>query len=91
MLSNHRNGYAPYRPPQQPAMQSECLKFAEFTTDRKFYTISLKENIRGKFLVITEHSGRNSSIVVPASGLADFARAFAEMAKADAEFQLAQK
>lgn len=85
MFANHNSGFAPYRPPQPPKLQSETLKYAELTAERKFYTVALKENIRGKFLAITEHSGRNSTIVIPHSGLAEFSNLLGEMVKTESE------
>jgi hypothetical protein len=49
--------------------------------ERKNFLFTLGENPRGKFLKITEDvQGRRDTIIVPASGLADFRRALDEVA-----------
>jgi len=41
--------------------------------ERKFYFFDIKENSEGRFLRITEKKDdRRNSIIVPASGVADF-------------------
>lgn len=91
MFTKHNSSWAPYRPPE-PRIQSDTLKTAEVAIDRKTFIFSLKENIRGQCLAITESNGaRRNMIVVPREGLAEFARALAEMIKADSEFEASQK
>ncbi len=54
--------------------------------ERKAFTIALKENPRGRFLSITEDiGGRRDTILIPASGLAEFRRVFDEMVKTAGE------
>jgi len=54
--------------------------------ERKTFIFCLKENPRGRFLRITEDvSGRHQAIIVPTTGLEDFAKlvqAFAKSAEA---------
>ncbi|MDP9291845.1 MAG: DNA-binding protein [Verrucomicrobiota bacterium] len=46
--------------------------------ERKNFVIDLCENNRGKFLRIVEEAhGRRNIVIVPSTGLADFARAIA--------------
>jgi hypothetical protein len=54
----------------------DVLKSEKVSVERKLFFFDLKENERGRFLRITEDvGGRRDSIIVPASGLADFADA----------------
>lgn len=53
-------------------MDSELLN-ETITVERKKFYFYLNENIRGRFLKITEEvSGRRDTIIVPAPGLAAF-------------------
>jgi len=57
----------------------------ELQIERKLFTITLKENPRGRFLRITEDAGnKRNSVIVPITGLEDFQRVINEMAKAAA-------
>lgn len=86
MFANHHFGLAPYRPPQQPRMQSDTLKSAEVQIDHKVFIVSLKENIRGRCLVITEiHRDRKNMVLIPQSGLAEFSNLLGEMVKTESE------
>ena len=54
--------------------------------ERKFITVTLKENPRGRFLRITEETGsKRSTVIIPSTGLEDFKRVINEMAKAAEE------
>jgi hypothetical protein len=67
----------------KPHVSEDTLKTATLQVERKFYVLVLKENVRGRFLRITEEvGGRRDSIMIPASGLEDFAKAFGEMLSA---------
>ena len=67
-----------YQP--RPEVHEDTIKIAEIQVERKIFTLTLKENVRGRFLRITEEGGNNhSSIIVPASGLEDFQRLMNEM------------
>ncbi len=91
MISNERTPHYGRRPYEgqvhqqapRPFVQEDTLKNAEVQIERKFFTISLKENPRGRFLRITEDTGgKRNTIIVPTTGLADFSRIVSEMAKA---------
>lgn len=52
--------------------------------ERKTFLLSLKQNARGRFLRITEDvNGRRDTIIIPATGLDDFKRAFDVMVNAN--------
>jgi len=70
----------PQRPPLRPVVQEDKLKTAELQVERKQFYMTLKENPRGRFLRISEEtSGRHNSIIIPATGLADFCKLLEEM------------
>jgi len=72
-----------YTPPPRPPVNEDTLKSAEVQIERKFFSLTLKENPRGRFLRITEDvGGRRNTIIVPATGLADFKKLLDEMVKA---------
>ncbi|MDR1191154.1 MAG: RNA-binding protein [Verrucomicrobiales bacterium] len=55
-------------------MLDDVLKSEKVVVERKQFFFDLKENERGRFLRITEDvGGRRDMIVVPATGLEDFA------------------
>ena len=63
----------------QDALHSEKVSF-----ERKLFFFDLKENVRGRFLRITEDvNGRRNAIVVPTAGLEDFRRALAAITDRD--------
>lgn len=67
-------------------MNEETLKAAKIQIERKTFILSLKENLRGRFLRITEDvGGRRDTIIVPAPGLDEFKKLLDEMVKAAAE------
>jgi hypothetical protein len=54
----------------------DALKSEKISVERKQFFFDLKENDRGRFLKITEDvGGRRDTIIIPAPGLADFAKA----------------
>ena len=62
------------------------MKSEQLQIERKMFTLSLKENPRGRFLRITEDvGGRYDNIMIPSSGLEKFQRVFDEMAKLASE------
>ena len=72
-----------YQPPIRPFVQEDTIKTAEFQVERKFITVTLKENPRGRFLRITEEAGsKRSTVIIPITGMDDFKRVINEMAKA---------
>ena len=97
MISNERNWpsrqpyrqpyHQPYAPqPPRPFVQEDTLKAGEIQIERKFFSFTLKENPRGRFLRITEEvGGKRQSIIIPATGLGDFQKLLAEMVKASDE------
>ncbi len=91
MISNERPspyGRRPYQDnrypqPPRPFVQEDTLKSAEFQVERKFITVTLKENPRGRFLRITEESGtKRSTVIIPTTGMDNFKRVINEMAQA---------
>ena len=72
-----------YPQPPRPVVQEDTIKSAELQVERKFITVALKENPRGRFLRITEETGgKRNAIIIPITGLDDFKRVINEMAKA---------
>jgi hypothetical protein len=73
--------------PRGPAINSEAgaeqtLKSERIQVERKTFLFSLRENPRGRFLRITEDvGGRRDAIIVPATGLGDFAKIIEEMSR----------
>jgi hypothetical protein len=88
MISNDRPspyGNRPYGTPKPP-LNEETLKSDKVQIERKIFLFALKENLRGKFLRITEDvAGRRDTIIIPAPGLEDFKRVVDEMVKAAGE------
>jgi hypothetical protein len=57
------------------------LSAQEMDVERKHFRIELRENIRGRFLRITEAvAGRRNSVIVPDTGLDDFLAALKNVA-----------
>jgi len=55
--------------------QDQVLECRELEVERKYFRVEVKENDRGRFLRITEESqGRRNTVIVPGTGLAEFAR-----------------
>jgi hypothetical protein len=51
--------------------------------ERKTFTLTLKENPKGRFLRVVENGGSKfCSIIVPVAGLKDFHKLLADMASA---------
>ena len=89
MISNERPspyGRRPYQGqslPPRPFIQEDTIKTAELQIERKLVTITLKENVRGRFLRITEEvGGKRNTVIIPVTGLDDFKRVINEMALA---------
>jgi len=67
----------------KPHVNEDTLKQAQVQIERKTYVFSLKENVRGRLLRITEDTGgKRNSIIIPATGLVEFKNLLAEMIKA---------
>lgn len=59
--------------PSSPSGPDETLRTERLQIERKVFLFALKENARGRFLRITEDvAGRRDTIILPATGLADF-------------------
>jgi hypothetical protein len=70
-------------PASRPGLQEDTLKSEKLQIERKTFVLALKENPRGRFVRITEDvGGRRDTIIVPASGLREFLRAFEQIVKA---------
>jgi hypothetical protein len=88
MISNERSpygsrayGYAP-----KPPVNEDTLKTEKIQIERKTFILTLRENVRGRFLRITEDvGGRRDTIIIPAPGLEDFKKLLEEMVKASNE------
>lgn len=66
-------------------MDRELLS-EQVQVERKTFSFSLKENIRGRFLRITEDvGGRRDTIIVPSTGLAQIRDIIARAVEADTE------
>ncbi|MDB6057075.1 MAG: PurA-like ssDNA and RNA-binding protein [Verrucomicrobiales bacterium] len=90
MISNERpSGYSPsfnQRPyqsdrpydqsaPPRPRVDEDTLKTETIQIERKTFIFTLKENPRGRFLRITEDvNGRRDNVIIPSTGLEDFAK-----------------
>ncbi len=58
----------------------------ELQVERKHFYIEYRENDRGRFLRITEEAhGRRNTIIVPSTGMEDFANAIDEVLQTDGE------
>jgi hypothetical protein len=79
-------GQSQYAQPIRPHVNEDTLMRVELTVERKIFTVTLKENLRGRFLRITEDAGtKRNTVIIPATGLDDFRRLVAEMTKAAEE------
>ncbi len=68
------------------AVEEKLLRSERIQIERKTFTLSLRENPRGRFVRITEDvSGRHDTVIVPAPGLEDFLRLLSEIARTSAE------
>ncbi len=68
--------------PRTPSPE-ETIRTEKLQIERKSFLVALKENPRGRFLRITEDvGGRRDTIILPATGLADFKRIIDEMVRA---------
>lgn len=61
---------------------SELIRSDSIQIERKDFLLVLQDNSRGRFLRITEaNTGRRTFIMIPESGLVEFARVFSEMSE----------
>jgi len=82
--SYHQSSYqSDYQQPPRPHVEEDTLKTMEIQVERKFFILTLKENIRGRFLRITEEvGGKRNTIIIPSTGLDDFQRVMTNMVQA---------
>ncbi len=60
--------------------EERTLRSEKVQIERKTFFLDLKENDRGRFLRITEDvGGRRDRIIMPATGMEDFARALDDL------------
>src|SRR5882762_2858886 len=79
-------GASKYSQQPRPPVQEDTLKSTDLQVERKNFVFALKENPRGRFLRITEDvGGRRDTIIIPATGLEDFARVIETMVKESAD------
>ena len=70
----------------KPQVAEDTLKTDKVQIERKTFVFTLKENVRGRFLRITEDvNGRRDTIIIPATGLEDFKKVFDDMLRSSAE------
>jgi hypothetical protein len=70
----------------KPPVNEDTLKSGQIQIERKTFVFTLKENIRGRLLRITEDlGGRRNSIIIPSTGLEDFKKMLEEMIQASDE------
>ena len=56
-----------------PGSEEKTIRSERVMVDHKMFYLLLKENMRGKFLRVTEESnGKSDTIIIPSTGLADF-------------------
>lgn len=78
MISNERpapdgSRRPPTAGPAKPPVEELILKTETVQIERKKFTLTLKENARGRFLKITEDpDGRRDTVIIPATGLEMF-------------------
>ncbi len=76
MISPHPASSAPGREGHSghvASVEERTLRCDRIQIERKTFTLSLRENPRGRFLRITEDvAGRHDTIIVPATGLEEF-------------------
>ena len=79
--------HQPYSSPApRPPVQEDSLKQMFVQVERKIFSIALKENVRGRFLRITEEANNKfTSIILPISGLEEFQTVINEMIQANKE------
>ena len=63
----------------QPAMDNIIIS-RDLQIERKHFFIEFRENERGQFVRITEEAhGRRNSIIIPSTGLTEFAEKFEDV------------
>lgn len=73
-------------PGSRPPVNEDTIRTEKVQIERKTFVFALKDNPRGRFLRITEDvGGRRDTIIIPATGLDEFAKLIDTMAKQSAE------
>ncbi len=79
---NRARGERSHGAPKAP-VNEETIRSAKIQIERKTFVLALKENLRGRFLRITEDvGGRRDTIIIPAPGLDEFKKLLDEMVQA---------
>ena len=75
------NSDHPYQSvPPKPRVEEDTLRTEKIQIERKTFSFTLKENPRGRFLRITEDvNGRRDNIIIPSTGLEEFAELVSAM------------
>lgn len=82
----YQQAYGMQPPAPRPFVQEDTLKELFVQVERKIFTITLKQNLRGRFLRITEEAnGKRATVIIPDTGLEDFQTVINEMVKATKE------
>lgn len=64
----------------------DTIKSDKVLVERKMFFFDLKENEKGRFLKITEDvNGRRNTIIIPSTGLDEFADVLQDMIEFDEE------
>ncbi len=74
------------------AGSEQPLRSERITIEHKTFYLLLKENMRGRFLRITEESnGKSDTIIIPAAGLEEFGKLINEIVKTSEETPLSSE
>ena len=72
--------------PPRPPIQEDTLKTETVQVERKSFVFTLKENLRGRLLRISEDTnGRRNNVIIPSTGLEEFQKVMAAMVQASKE------
>ena len=67
----------------RPRVEENTLKEVYIQVERKTFRLALKENVRGRFVRLTESTnGRMNSIIIPSTGLHELQTVVNELVKA---------
>ena len=81
LRTERSNYHQPYGAPKPHGFSPEnTLNEKYITVERKTFKVALKENARGRFLRISEHSANHrNGIIIPDTGLEDLLTVLVEM------------
>ena len=83
MMTKQRNYGQRGNDRRRPPSNESVLHSDKLQIERKTFLFTVKENPRGRFLRITEDvGGRRDSIIIPATGLDEFAKTLGSVVKA---------